>query len=340
MTFPQKECIIKEKAFRKSPIALLFVRGGTGAYSTAHKKQHYERFSFRLIKTKGMVITMNKFSIGAIVESFCLDTKDAIKKAAALGVDGLQMYCTKGENAPENMTDEKASELLKFVRDNGLIFSAICGDMGMGFGNKEKNPELIEKSKRIMDLAKKLDCNIVTTHIGVVPADKNHERYKIMQEACFELSRYADSIGSKFAIETGPEKSEVLKGFLDSLGSKGVSVNLDPANLVMVAGDDPVNAVHNLKDYIVHTHAKDGIMLQKGNPEYIYGVVHPVPAEFSGIKYFEEVPLGTGGVNFPKYLEALSEIGYNGFLTIERECGDTPEKDIETAVSFLRRIIG
>jgi hypothetical protein len=31
--------------------------------------------------------------------------------------------------------------------------------------------------------------------------------------------------------------------------------------MVMVTGDDPVHGVHLLKDYIVHTHAKDGIRL-------------------------------------------------------------------------------
>ena len=173
----------------------------------------------------------------------------------------------------------------------------------------------------------------------MVPADKNHDRYKIMQEACFELSRFADSMEAHFAIETGPEKSEVLKAFLDSLGSKGVGVNLDPANLVMVTGDDPVTAVHNLKDYIVHTHAKDGIRLRESNPEYIYNVVHPIPEEFSGIKYFEEVPLGTGSVDFAKYLKALEEIGYRGFLTIEREVGKNPEADIKTAYDFLTKTI-
>lgn len=282
---------------------------------------------------------MYKFPIGAVLESFRLPTFEAVKKAAELGLDGIQMYATKGENAPENLSGEKARELLNFVKDNGLVFSALCGDLGHGFGDAEKNPELIEKSKRILDLAKELDCNIVTTHIGVVPADKNHDRYKIMQDACGVLAEYADSLGAHFAIETGPETSAVLKEFLDSLGSKGVAVNLDPANLVMVTGDDPVKAVHNLKDYIFHTHAKDGNRLAVGNPEYIYGVVHPVPEEFKGIRYFEEVPLGTGGVDFKAYLAALEEIGYRGYLTIEREVGATPEKDIAIAANYLRSII-
>lgn len=282
---------------------------------------------------------MYQFPIGVIIESFRLDTDSALKKAAEIGADGIQMYATSGEHAPENMNHAARKELLDKVKSNGLRFSAICGDLGMGFGHADKNPALVEKSKRIIDLAKELETDIVTTHIGVVPSDKNHDRYKIMQDACRELAEYADSIGSHFAVETGPETSAVLKEFLDSLGSRGVGVNLDPANLVMVTGDSPVNAVYNLRDYIVHTHAKDGIMLKPCIPEYVYGVVHPIPEEVLNECYFEEVPLGTGSVPFAEYLNALDDIGYKGFLTIEREVGDSPEKDIKTAFDYLKNII-
>lgn len=281
---------------------------------------------------------MYRFPIGVIIDSFRTDTRTAILKAAALGADGIQMYCTKGENAPENLTPAKRRELLDFVKSNGLRFSAICGDLGRGFGHADRNPELIEKSKRILDLAKELETDIVTTHIGVVPEDPTVERYGIMQDACGELARYADSVGAHFAIETGPERSAVLKKFLDGLHSTGVAVNLDPANLVMVVGDDPVEAVHNLKDYIVHTHAKDGIMLQKTLPEYIYGVT-PKPEDIAGIKFFREVPLGEGSVSFAPYLKALEEIGYRGFLTIEREAGDDPAADIGKAKDYLLNVM-
>lgn len=282
---------------------------------------------------------MYHFPIGVILESFCTTRSEAIRKAAAIGAKGIQMYATSGENAPENLNTAARRALLDEVKGEGLVFSALCGDLGKGFGNAELNPQLIEKSKRIVDLAKELETDIVTTHIGVVPMDKNHDRYKIMQDACAELAAYADSVGAHFAVETGPEPSAVLKEFLDSLHSTGVAVNLDPANLCMVTGDDPVQAVYNLRNYIVHTHAKDGIRLREGNPEYIYQVVHPIPAEFEGVHFFEEVPLGTGSVKFPAYLKALEDIGYRGFLTIEREVGNQPEKDIRTAVDFLTKTI-
>jgi sugar phosphate isomerase/epimerase len=273
------------------------------------------------------------FKIGAMLESFKLDTVSALEKMSKLGIDGFQMYATSGEYSPENMTVAKISEFLDIVKSYGLKISALCGDLGHGFGNKEKNPVLIEKSKRIVELALKLETNIVTTHIGVVPSEKNHERYKIMQEACFELSQFAARANARFAIETGPETAAVLKGFLDSLGSKGVAVNLDPANFVMVTGDDPVQAVYTFGDYIVHTHAKDGRKLRESNPEAIYGIIGDA---MSDGKYFEELPLGEGDVDFNAYLKALKEIVYKGFLTIEREVGANPAADIEKAVSFLK----
>ena len=157
------------------------------------------------------------FPIGVILESFKLSRSEAIKKAAEIGADGIQMYATWGENSAENLVGDKRRALLDEVKSQGLCFSALCGDLGKGFWQPEQNPILIERSKRILDMAKDLETNIVTTHIGVVPEDKNCDRYKIMQEACYELAQYADSMDAHFAIETGPERSIVLKEFLDSL---------------------------------------------------------------------------------------------------------------------------
>lgn len=280
---------------------------------------------------------MYNFPIGVIIDSFRCDLKEAVRKAAQVGANGIQVYASRGEMDPDNMTTAKRKEFLDVVKSNGLVISALCGDLGGGgFSIPENNPWKIEKSKKIIEMAKELETDVVTTHIGVVPEDVNHDRYKIMQDACYQLAEFADSIDAHFAVETGPETSANLKKFLDSLGSKGVGVNLDPANLVMVTGDDPVQAVHNLKDYIVHTHAKDGKQLFYLEPEIVYGVKKDVIIEDDS---FIEVPLGEGSVDFPNYLKALEEIGFKGFLTIEREVGDDPAKDIGNAVTFLRDII-
>jgi len=103
----------------------------------------------------------------------------------------------------------------------------------------------------------------------------------------------------------------------------------------MVTGDDPVKAVYTLREYIVHTHAKDGIQCYAEAPEVVYSghseddVIVTSPA-------FIEEPLGEGAVDFDRYLKALEDIGYKGYLTIEREVGDDPEGDIRKAVQFLK----
>ena len=278
---------------------------------------------------------MKQFPIGVIVDSFRTDIPTAVKKAAACGAQGIQVYATRGAMSPDELVGAKRKEFLDIVKSNGLVISALCGDLGGGgFIHKDLNRQRVDYSKKILDLAKELETDIVTTHIGVVPSDPNHDRFKIMQEACRELAEYADSIDAHFAVETGPETSADLKMFLDSLESTGVGVNLDPANLVMVTGDDPVKAVHNLKKYIVHTHAKDGKQIFYRDPEIVYGIKKDVIVTDDS---FIEVPLGEGSVDWPNYLKALEEIGYNGFLTIEREVGDDPERDIRAAVEFLKR---
>lgn len=280
---------------------------------------------------------MYPFPIGVMLDSFRTDLDTALDLAQRSGAGGIQVYATSGTFSPDSLSPSDRAAFLKKVKSRDLAISALCGDLGQGFTSREKNSVLIAKSKRILDLAVDLETSVVTTHIGVVPEDEACETYRVMQEACFALARYADEKKAHFAVETGPETAKTLKRFLDSLQTRGVAVNFDPANLVMVTGDDPARAVHTLKDYIVHTHAKDGRRLCAKDPRVIYGMA---PDPSPEIAAFCELPLGEGDVDFPAWLAALNEIGYRGFLTVEREVGENPAADIAMAVNFLKRCTG
>ncbi|QYR21394.1 sugar phosphate isomerase/epimerase [Paenibacillus sp. sptzw28] len=289
-----------------------------------------------------MVKLTNK--IGVIVDSFGIGVRQGLIKAKEVGAEGVQIYAVSGEMDPANLSPQARRELRSVIDGLGLDISALCGDLGgHGFQDRTANPVKVEQSKRILDLAVELGTNIVTTHIGIVPGDRDGAIYEAMQQACEELGRYAKSMNAYFAIETGPETAAHLKGFLDTLSTNGVSVNFDPANMVMVTGDDPVQGVKTLKDYIVHTHVKDGKRLRVVDPRKVYGFLgyqemsheHIAEMAASGAD-FEEVPLGEGGVDFNAYFAALNEIGYTGYLTIEREVGSKPEVDIRRAVEFIK----
>jgi L-ribulose-5-phosphate 3-epimerase len=287
---------------------------------------------------------MGNFQVGVIVDSFRKGPREGVKKAKAVGADGIQVYAVRGEMAPENLDAKAREEFRSFVAGEGLDISALCGDLGgHGFERADENVEKVKKSKAIVDLAVDLGTNVVTTHIGVVPEDSASETYAVMRAALHELGEYAAGKGVAFAIETGPEVAPVLKDFLDAVDSAGIGVNLDPANFAMVSRQDPAEAVKLLGPKIVHTHAKDGKNYQPCDPEEIYhsfadGTFGKIVEERG--KLFEEVPLGDGDVDWDAYLAALSGAGFSGFLTIEREVGDDPEADIRKAVSFLRERIG
>ena len=97
---------------------------------------------------------MYPFSIGVMLDSFRTDVNTALDKAQAMGAQGVQVRATSGETTPAALTPEKRRELLKAIKDRGLTVSALCGDLGQGFVSPEKNPALIEESKRILELAK------------------------------------------------------------------------------------------------------------------------------------------------------------------------------------------
>lgn len=275
--------------------------------------------------------------IGALASSLRRSLPETLKAYSQIGLQGVQIFAS-----PEYLIypDLRLAEIRRMCGDYGLEISAFCGDIAAThFDVEAEAPDRVELHKRITDTALKLGTNVVTTHIGVVPGDKNDPAYPVMVKSIRQAAEYSAQNNAYFAIETGPEMADVLLGFIQEVNSKGLAVNLDPANLRMVSREDPVRAVELLGKYIVHTHAKDGINTYPGSAAAAYGMRNPdgSPRKFTEKpSSFKEVPLGTGQVVWDDYLSALKKSGFDGFLTIERECGDDPAGDIKLAVDFLK----
>ncbi len=279
---------------------------------------------------------LNNNSLGILLDNLKMPARSAILKAAELGVQSVQLGTFDGELDPLTLRGEKAHEFSRFIGEQGLSISAILGDVG-GF----KTPEVINfhiaKTKRMIDMAVDLGCNIVTGHIGAVPMCPAHHRYGMMRDALAEVGEFAAERGAVYAIETGPETSWVLRGFLTDIGSKGLGVNMDPANMVMITGENPASAVRALGDLIVHTHMKDGRQHWFCPPDIAYGM-EPDPQGLR-IGHRTQCPIGQGDVEFPAFLAALEEIGYTGALTIEREAGDDRATEMAYAVQAMKALL-
>ena len=254
---------------------------------------------------------MPRFKVGVLVDCLGLGVKEGIHKSAELGAEGVQVYCTRGEVRPDGLSRTGRRDFRRFLEGLGLELSALCADFGRGFTKGGLFEELVPLTKRCVDLAVDLGTKVITTHIGVIPEEGSDPAREAMREALAEIGEHADSRGIYFAAETGPESPSVMAEFLRELGCDALKVNYDPANLAM-KGFDPVKGVEELNEFIVHTHAKDGV---RGGGE---------------------VPLGEGEIDWPGYLAALDGAGYDGFLTIERERGTNVVEDVRKAIGFLR----
>lgn len=261
---------------------------------------------------------MARLKVGAFLASFRLDFRSALAMASELELDGLQFSSLHGEIDIEDISAARAAEIVDIFGDYGLVISAVCGDIG-GFSLEDADEAMrrVERTLRIMDITKSLQTSIVQTHIGFIPEDFSDPRVSVLRRSLERIGEYGQKTGVVLATETGPEPASTMKRFLDTIQIPSIRVNYDPANLAM-NGFDQIAGVYELKDYIVHSHAKDG----RREPD---------------AKGRQEQALGEGDVDFPRYIAAMDEIGYDGFYIIERETGDDPVKDITDAKRFLDR---
>ena len=282
---------------------------------------------------------MNK--IGVMLEAFKTNPLEALTLAQDTGADAVQFYGGTGPLDYDRLIRSDRREFEKALQKSGLAISAVCADLGgHGFAIPRENPERIAKTGRIIEWAAELGCRAVTTHLGVIPADPADPVRRVLADACRRMNELCGSFGVYLAIETGPETVFVLNSFLTGLDCPYIGVNFDPANLVMVTGDDPIEGVRILKDRIVHTHVKDGKMLKQTDPAVIYRYFAEGGIDDMRLSdYFLETPLGQGGVNLPRWLQALRDISYSGYLTIERETLNNCFEEILGCVLLVRELL-
>ncbi|WP_235905363.1 sugar phosphate isomerase/epimerase family protein [Tautonia marina] len=188
-----------------------------------------------------------------------------------------------------------------------------------GFGPESLRAERIERLKWALSRTKALGLTHLMLHAGFIPHPGDPGRSAFL-DTLREAGRLAAEQGVTLAFETGQEPADLLRQTLDELASPTLKVNFDPANMLLYDMGDPIRAVEILGPDIVSVHLKDAR--------------RPTTPGHWG----EEVPLGQGEVNIPRFLDTLKAVGYTGPLMIEREVGDQAARirDIGLGLEVVR----
>jgi sugar phosphate isomerase/epimerase len=163
-----------------------------------------------------------------------------------------------------------------------------------------------------------MGLSAISTHIGFVPPSNDPTSTKLIQRVG-EVADALASLNVSLLLETGQETASELLQFLNDLRRRNVDVNFDPANMILYAAGDPIDAIRILGRHIRHVHVKDATLSDQPR-----------------MKWGKEVPFGTGQVRPRRFLDALHASGYTGPLVIEREAGEHRLRDIRTAISTLQ----
>ena len=244
--------------------------------------------------------------------------KDLLAQMIDSGIQTVQVLAN--DESLHLMTEENAEMLLKTLDGKIRITSFWGGWSGKNVWNFTEGPTTLGlvpleyRKQRMIDLknganfAKTLGVHNMATHVGFIPENPCDSAYAGLVDVIKEIADYCGERDLFFNFETGQETPVALMRLFSDVGRKNLGVNLDPANLVNVHNEDPVQAVYNLKDYIVHTHAKDGRWIKKSNPEALYlADIYNIPPQERG--HYQEVPLGEGFVRLypPSSILCLAE---------------------------------
>ncbi len=171
-------------------------------------------------------------------------------------------------------------------------------------------------------VAAALDLELVSFHAGFLPHDPDDPERGRMLDRLNAVAEAFSTRGVAVALETGQETAETLLGVLEALGREDVGVNFDPANMILYGMGDPVEAVRVLGPHVRQIHVKDA-----------------TPATTAGA-WGEEVPVGTGAVDWPAFLAAAEQVAPEAGWVIEREAGDRRATDVRAAVNHLASLVG
>ena len=197
------------------------------------------------------------------------------------------------------------------------------GPLTSGLIPRETRLARIAHIKAAADFAARCDIPAVQTHAGFIPENPNDPVYKEAIAALREVVEYCARYRQNFRYETGQETPITLVRAIQDVGASNQGVNFDLANLILYGKANPLDAIELLAPYIQGIHAKDG--LWPTNPKLLG----------------EEVPIGKGKVDFPRILQRLKDIHYQGAVTIEREIsGPQQLQDVRAAADYLRQLIG
>jgi sugar phosphate isomerase/epimerase len=258
--------------------------------------------------------------------------EDSIREIAKVRYSGVEILCDIPHAYPPVFRDKQIRSLKKTLASFNMQISNLNAFTLYAIGDVY-HPSWIEDSREMriehtidcIKLAKKIGAKHLSTEPGgpVLPqsADVN-QLEKMFLDGLTRVAKMAEEEEIKVLIEPEPglliENSKQFKKFITKvINSKHIRLNFDIGHFYCV-NEDPATLVYELSDYIEHFHLADIANTRMHN--------HLIP--------------GKGSIDFRRVFDAMDDIGYHGFVTVELyPYQDNPVQAAKEAYSYLCSIM-
>jgi sugar phosphate isomerase/epimerase len=254
--------------------------------------------------------------------------EESIRLIKEIGYEGVEILCDIPHAYPPHLKEEHIVSIKETVSENKIEISNLNAFTLYAITdvyhpswieNDDRLRELrIQHTNNCLNLARKIGAkNISTEPGGPVDLrnktfnlsnsgsnDKSNGQYDIQKlqdvfsEGITRSAKIAEEYNVKILVEPEPglliENSKQFLRFLKNIESDWVGLNFDIGHFFCVR-EEPVDLIYDLAEYIGHFHLADIAHTRVHN--------HLIP--------------GHGAINFLSILKAISEIDYNGFITVE-----------------------
>ncbi|MFL6338249.1 MAG: sugar phosphate isomerase/epimerase family protein [Nitrososphaeraceae archaeon] len=251
--------------------------------------------------------------------------KESIRLIREVGYEGVEILCDVPHAYPPCLDEEDILSIQEIISKNNIEISNLNAFTLYAITDVY-HPSWIESDKQLRELriqhtinclrlAKKIGAKNISTEPGGpievcnnnnFKNNTNNKRSSYDLEALQEFfvngivrtSKVAEEYGVKILVEPEPglllQNSEQFLKFIKNINSHYVGLNFDMGHFFCVR-EDPAALIYNLAEHIGHFHLADIAHTRVHN--------HLIP--------------GQGSVDFASIFKAISEINYQGFITVE-----------------------
>jgi hexulose-6-phosphate isomerase len=261
--------------------------------------------------------------------------EECMKIAKDAGFEGIELSLNEDGEISLNSKEQDILKFKKMAEDIGIEISGFAAGLYWKYPFTSNSKEIREKAKEIcrkqIEFASILEVDTILVVPGAVGVDfmpgAEVVEYDIAYQRALESLIQLASEAEKFKVCIGVENvwnkfllsPLEMRDFIDKINSNYVGAYIDVGNIIYIGY--PEHWIKILGKRIKKVHIKD------------------YRRQGCGLSGF--VDLLSGDVNYPKVIEALKGVGYDGYLNAEM----SPYKDYSIQIIYntsksMDRILG